>query len=127
MSSSKKTLFKQLYNQLAVIANFAVAPTDCSSIDNLSYEIIFANATNIPSGSFTLQGADAGTILPNQTMQGATWTNLAMSAVPQIDAASGSHLISINQIPFRFIRLTYTASGGGAQADIIINVSGREL
>jgi hypothetical protein len=125
MSGTKRTIFKQLFSQTAVTTTFSTAPTDTQGVDNLSYELIFANATNTPSGYFTLQGADAGTILPNQTMSGATWTPLTLSAIPQVDSASGSHLVSITQFPFRFVRLVYTPNSG--QADITVNIYGKEL
>ena len=125
MSSQKSTLFAQVYSAKAIATSFTTAVTDVGRYDNISYEIIFANATNTPSGFFTVQGADAGMILPNQTMQGATWTNLPLSAVPQVDSSSGSHLISLNQIPFRYIRILYTPNSG--VADITVNVQGREL
>ena len=125
MSGQKSTLFKQLFSATGVSTSFASQATDVGRYDNISYEIIFANATNTPSGFFTIQGANAGTILPNQTMQGATWTNLTLSAVPQVDSASGSHLISLNQIPYRYLRLVYTPNSG--VADITVNVQGREL
>ena len=126
MSSAKRTLFKQLISQSGVTATFSTAVTDTTGADNLSYEIVWSGASAPFTGTFAVQGADAGNILPNGTAQNMTFTPITLSGTPGITSASGSHLIAMNQIPFRFLQLVYTPSGAGA-ANITVNVYGKEL
>ena len=125
MSSAKRTLFKQLYSQTGVTTSFTTPVTDTTGADNLSYEIIYNGATGPFSGTFSIQGCDQGTILPNGTTQNMTFSTLTLSGVPGITTTSDAHLVALNQIPFRFIRLAYNPNGGGA-ANITVNVYGKE-
>ncbi len=83
----------------SLAASFNTIPTSVKYQDNLSYQINI-NTTN-SVGTFELQGSN----------DGVTYDNLTLAGV--VNAANDVSLININQFPFAWMRLSYTATTAG--------------
>jgi hypothetical protein len=83
----------------SLAANFNTASTTVPFQDNLSYHINITTTNSI--GTFNLQGSDDNVNFAD------TGNTIA------VNAANDTGLISINQWPFKYIRLRYTASTAG--------------
>jgi hypothetical protein len=87
--------------------NLTSAVTDVRWLDNLVFYITF---TGTPTGTFAIQ------VSPDQT----TWYDLDLSPTPVASGSSGSHRISLHQLPDCYIRGTYTATSGSGSCKMLI-------
>lgn len=97
---SKKVLFPYALNTAqSLAADFVTAATIVDFTDNIGYQI---NVTTSDStGAFTLQGS----------LDGISYAT--MLACGTVAAANDTIIINANQVPFKYIRLSYTAATPG--------------
>jgi hypothetical protein len=94
----------------SLTANFTTVFTDISFQDNIAYQI---NVTTTDSaGSFDVQAS----------LDGINFVNLNIASPPTIVTANISFLISLNQLPYKYVRLSYTnTTPGTGICDIFIS------
>jgi len=107
-------LAKHVLNPIAIAtgqslaASFDSAATTVPFQDNLSYQINITTSNSI--GEFNLQGSNDGINYAN--------TNNTISVLGANDVG----IISINQWPYKYVRLSYTSSTAGTgTCDIIFH------
>jgi hypothetical protein len=122
MSYSRNGGSSQIFKQSGVTANFLAPMTKLTYLGSITYEVIFANASPVPAGTFSVQVAEGS---KDQNPATLTWTPLVLSAVPAVDSTNGSHQITLNQVPFQYVQLVYTANASSS-ADITINASTKQ-
>lgn len=111
--SRKNFLNHTLVESQSLSASFESQPTVVKHLDNLSYQIVVT--TSDSQGTFTVQCsndydvAEPGTKVTNP----GNWVDLTLSGVPSVSAANDDILISLNQVPFKAIRLKYTSTVAG--------------
>lgn len=118
MSVSDKSFKAQVFPAATVVASFNTVPTTVPYFGSVTYEIIYTNATGIPSGTFAVQVANG---FQNQNPSTLVWNTLTLSGTPTVDAVSGAHEITILQFPFGFCRLVYTANAS-TSCTLAINI-----
>lgn len=112
--SRKNSLVTQLLpiNQ-SLSASFTSAPTVIRELDNCSYQI---NISTVDStGTFNIQSSDdyhvsePGNVVTNP----GTWVNLPLSNAIVAAGANDTILVSLNQLPFYAVRVSYTSTIAG--------------
>lgn len=97
----------------SLATNFTTPPTVVSYMDNIGYQI---NVTTVDSeGTFKVQASmdyEAGVNGAGPAVAG-TWTDLTLSGTPTVSAASDSIMISLNQVPYKALRLAYVSTTPG--------------
>lgn len=100
---------------------FTTTPTVLSYQDNVAYQI---NVTTSDSeGAFEVQASmdyvpsGTGSVPPNA----GTWATLTMDGTPTAAAANDVIAVSLNQVPFKALRISYTPTvAGTGTCDILI-------
>lgn len=92
---------------------FTTTPTVLSYQDNVAYQI---NVTTTNStGTFTVQASmdyEAGVNGSGPPVAG-NWVDLTLDGVPTVAAANDTIAISLNQVPFKALRIAYTPTVAG--------------
>lgn len=70
------------------------ADIDVSYLDNVAIQVVW---TGTPNGSFDVKGSVDST----------TFTSLGIADL-DVSGAAGNHLINLNNVPFKKLRVTYT-------------------
>lgn len=105
-------------------ASFSSAPTLVQYLDNISYQIDITTTNS--TGTFSVQASNdysPGGPVESSPPNAGHWIDLNLAGgVPTVAAANDDILISLNQFPFKAVRLHYTSSiAGTGTAGIIIN------
>lgn len=119
--SRKNFLSHTLVESQSLSSSFQTDPTVVKHLDNLSYQIIITTTDSV--GTFSVQCSNDYDVQEpsSRVLNPGTWTDLTLSGVPAVAAANDSILISLNQVPFKAIRLAYTPSvAGTGTAKIVI-------
>jgi len=99
----------------SLASSFTTTPTIVEQGDNVGYQIAATTSDSI--GTFTVQvSMDYQPVGPYATASAGTWSDLVLSgypSVPNVNAANDVINISLNQPPFKAVRLSYTASTPG--------------
>lgn len=105
----------------SLAASFTTSPTTVSFQDNISYQINVTTSNS--TGEFSIEASNDY----NEGNNGMTgpdagnWATLPLDGTPTVAAANDVILINLNQIPFKAIRLAYTAdTAGTGVAEILI-------
>lgn len=104
----------------SLATSFTSVPTMIDFQDNIGYQINITTTNS--TGTFTVQ-ASLDYLKANGLENGrvGNWVTLPLSGSPTAGAANDSISISLNQLPFRAVRLVYTAAvAGTGVADIYI-------
>ncbi len=111
----------------SLAAAFTTTPTVISYMDNIGYQI---NVTTSDStGTFAVEASmdyEAGVNGSGPAVAG-TWSALTLSGTPTVAAANDSIMISLNQVPYKALRLSYTptiAGTGTCTASIMAKMVG---
>jgi hypothetical protein len=101
-----------LHNQ-SLAESFTSKPTVITYGDNVSYQINVTTSDSI--GTIAIQGSnDYSPNTPDDPVTNAgNWASLNLSGTPQIDAANDTILLNLNQVPYKALRLVYTADTAG--------------
>ncbi len=105
-------------------ASFVTDATTVLYQDNISYQI---NATTSDAeGTFSIEVSNdfqrADTF---DTPAVGNWATLTLDGTPTLASANDIIVISLNQLPYKAVRLRYTRSSGTGTADVLI--SGRSI
>lgn len=104
-----------LLSTTALTTSAVSTPLSLKKIDNVGIQVVWS------AGS----GSPAGTVTVGASNDGISYSDLTLSATPVITGNSGNLLISLNQVPFSFIRATVTMSAGSITA--VVTASGAEI
>lgn len=119
--SRKNFLNHVLEQDVSLSSSFITEPTVVKHLDNLSYQIVVT--TTDSEGTFTVQCSNDYEVSQpgDKVVDPGNWVDLTLSGVPVVAAANDDILISLNQVPFKAIRLAYTSSvAGTGTAKIIV-------
>lgn len=110
--SRKNTNVFELLVAHSLSASFNSAATVILNTDNVSYQINVTTSNS--TGTFAVQVSNDFAVTEGGTISNAgTWDDLSLSGVPTVAAANDTIGISLNQLPFKAIRLAYTAGTAG--------------
>lgn len=113
MSSTKNVLKPvKIASAQSLAASFNSTPTMIDFLDNVAYQI---NITTTDStGTFAVQASldyqPGSANLPAIT---GNWVALTLSGSPSVAAANDNIAIALTQLPYRALRLSYTAGTAG--------------
>ncbi len=85
----------------SLASNFTTVSVPIPYFDNVSLQIVVTTTDSV--GSFYVQVSN----------DNVNFTNLSISGSPFVNAANDDIAISLNQLPFKFIRLSYVVSTAG--------------
>lgn len=117
MSSSKHVLDTVRVNpsgasSQSMAASFNSLPTMIKYLDNISYQINITTSNS--TGTFSIQGSNDFQAADGlSTAATGNWVTLTLSGTPTAAAANDNIMITMNQLPFRAIRLVYTSTIAG--------------
>lgn len=105
----------------SLAASFTTTPTVLSYQDNVAYQI---NVTTTDStGTFEVQASmdyvppGTGSVPPDA----GTWATLTLDGTPSVAGANDVIAISLNQVPYKALRIAYTSTvAGTGTCDITI-------
>lgn len=109
----KNTVVYPVITNQSMSASFNSSPTIIRYLDNVSYQI---NVTTTDStGTFNIQVSNDYQFdeVANRVVSIGNWDNLTLSGTPSAAGANDIINISLNQLPFYAIRLSYTAATAG--------------
>jgi hypothetical protein len=89
------------------------APVKVLYTDNIGIEVAF---TGTPSGVFTIEGA----VIEEQDIALATWVDFGITPTMTASGSASSFLISLNEVPYSHIRITYTRTSGTGSLNVTI-------
>lgn len=115
--SVKNTFTSQILTSKSLTTSFSSSPTRIIYTDNISYQInVF---TTNSTGTFTIEASDDYQFDPvaNKALNTGNWNALPLGSSsgpnPVVNAANTVISVSLNQVPFEYIRITYTANTPG--------------
>jgi hypothetical protein len=98
-------------------ASFISPVTDVRNLDNCSYQINLTTAS--ATGSFSIEASnDYEKAITGDVTNPGTWAALPIGGTPVAAAANDIILVNLNQLPFKAIRVVYTATAGSGTCDI---------
>ena len=96
----------------SMAASFNCVPTMIKYLDNISYQVNITTSNS--TGTFAVQGSNDYQAADGLTTSATgNWVSLTLSGSPTAAAANDNIMITLNQLPFRAIRLIYTANVAG--------------
>lgn len=99
----------------SLATSFVTDATIISYQDNIAYQINVD--TSDSEGTFAVEAS----LDYDERLNTGTWTELTLSGVPTVAAADDSILISMAQVPYKALRMTYTSTvAGTGTCDILI-------
>ena len=103
--AQKQTLGPTHFIQAKSLSTSFTSPwIDALEVDNLALQIV---ATGSPTGAFTV----------NVSPDSSNLTALPLSGSPTLSGSGDSIFIDINQLPARYVQVTYTATSGTGTCD----------
>jgi phosphatidate phosphatase APP1 len=110
----------RLVSSQSLAANFTSAATIVDFLDNIAYQINITTTNS--TGNFIIQASMDYVPSNNQVAANAgNWVDLDLSGDPTVAAANDSILVSLNQVPFRAVRVKYVSTiAGTGTCDIYI-------
>lgn len=105
----------------SLATSFSTTPTIISQGDNVGYQIDVTTSDSI--GTFAVEvSMDYQPSGPYGPAKAGNWSALQLSGSPTVNSANDTINISLNQPPFKAVRLTYTAgTAGTGHADIFVS------
>lgn len=85
--------------------------------DNIGIQVIW---TGTPTGTFGMEVSNTATVGADGTVSGGTWSTYTLTSPPAPSGSSSSGIIPINQLPYAFMRLTYTAVSGAGNLTAVL-------
>ena len=92
-------------------ADYTSPIIDVQYADNVGLQLIF---TGTPTGLFYIQGS----INYDPRTTTGDWSNLDFSSAPEAAGAADNHLINLNQLPYKYIRVFYDRTSGSGSLSI---------
>ena len=101
---------------------FTTTPTVLSYQDNVAYQINVT--TSDSSGTFAVEASmdyEPGTSNNTSPAVAGSWAVLPLSGTPTVAGSSDTIAISLNQVPYKALRISYTPTvAGTGVVDILI-------
>jgi hypothetical protein len=97
--------------------NLTSALVDVTYTDNVGIQL---NFTGTPTGVFAVEGS----VDYDDHLQTGNWSELTFSTTPSAVGAADVHLLNLNQLPYKKIRVTYTESSGSGTLNIYVMSKG---
>jgi hypothetical protein len=91
--------------------NLTSSSVDVTYTDNVGFQLSF---TGTPTGEFACEG----------TIDEVNWSTLTFSSPPQAVGSADTHLLNINQIPYKKLRVTYTRTSGSGTLNVHVMSKG---
>lgn len=112
MSRKNVLLPITLETSKSLAATFTTTPTVLAYQDNIAFQI---NVTTSDStGTFAVQASmDYDPGVNGSTAVTGNWVDLTLSGVPTVAATDDQMVISMNQVPYKSLRLKYTSTIAG--------------
>ena len=121
MSRKLVLLPTEIATAQSLAAAFTTTPTVLSYQDNVAYQInvTTTNSTGTFSVEASMDYVPSGT--GNVPPDAGTWATLTLDGSPSAAAANDVIAISLNQVPFKALRIAYTPTiAGTGTCDILI-------
>lgn len=100
-------------------ASFVTSPTTVLFQDNLSYQINITTSDAV--GTFSIEASNNYQEQNSlDTADAGDWLTLTLDGTPTLASTSDIIGISLNQFPYKAIRLRYTRTSGTGAAEILI-------
>lgn len=112
----KNVVAKKILAAQSMAASFTSEPTVIQFLDNAAYQINITttDSTGVFSVQASLDYEPGGAVDPMSGVPNAgNWVDLNLTDVPEANAANDSIIIDLNQLPYKAIRLKYTADTAG--------------
>lgn len=90
-------------------------PTGVGYTDNIGMLIDWAGSS--PAGTITVEVCDDDT----KGKPSGVWHTLTLSGTPAVSGNIGQHEISINQLPYSWVRVRYTRTSGSGSLTVKIS------
>lgn len=119
MASNKNVLLPSHVVTAAAMASNVTSPaTNVQYLDNVIYQ---AQWTGTPTGTFAVQGSlDYQQGAGGTVVNAGTWDSLPLSVSISATGSADSAQFDLNQIPYPWLRIVYTASSGTGTLDVYI-------
>jgi hypothetical protein len=104
----------KMFDAVSLGASQTSTATVVNGLDNIGMTVAWAGTS--PVGTLEIQCATAD-LGQDETI---TWTALDFGSAISIGGASGTHTISINQLPYNLIRAVYTRASGTGSMTVVI-------
>lgn len=91
--------------------NLTSDAVDVTYTDNVGFQLSF---TGTPTGTFSCEG----------TIDETNWSALSFSSTPQAVGSADTHLLNINQIPYKKLRVKYTRTSGTGTLNVYVMSKG---
>jgi len=91
--------------------NLTSDSVDVTYTDNVGFQLTF---TGTPTGTFSCEG----------TIDETNWSALSFSSTPQAVGTADTHLLNINQIPYKKLRVKYTRTSGTGTLNVYVMSKG---
>lgn len=112
MSRKNVLLPVAIASNQSLSSTFTTTPTVLAYQDNIAFQINVV--TTDSEGEFTVQASmDYDPGVNGSTAVTGNWIDLTLSGVPTVAAASDQILISMNQVPYKSLRIKYTPTVAG--------------
>lgn len=120
---SRKNVLKPVLiaSAQSLAVSFNSAPTVIEQGDNVGYQINISGGAS--TGTIAVQvSMDYERVPQDASADAGTWSDLALSGIPTLTGSADIINITLNQPPFKAIRLAYTSDvAGTGTADIYIS------
>jgi hypothetical protein len=110
--------------ELSMAATGTSTPINIQYLDNLGLEFSWP-ATNAPNGTIAIQCSNSYDPLTNPS--GTFYTVTPSPAVTAVAGVAGSFITTLSQLPYAWLRISYTRASGGAGVNLSIWTSAKEL
>lgn len=92
-------------------------------LDNIGLELSWPS-TGSPNGTITIEGSNSYDAIKNT---GSFYSLTFSPTLTQPAGSAGGYLVSLEQFPYAWLRVTYTRSSGGTGATLSAYVTAKEL
>lgn len=90
---------------------------DVTYTDNVGIQL---NFTGTPTGTFAVEGS----IDYDDHLETGNWSSLTFSSTPSASGAADVHLLNMNQLPYKKIRVRYTRASGSGTLNVYVMAKG---
>lgn len=91
--------------------NLTSDAVDVTYTDNVGFQLTF---TGSPTGEFSCEG----------TIDEVSWSALTFSSTPQATGSGDTHLLNVNQIPYKKLRVVYARTSGTGTLNVYVMSKG---
>jgi hypothetical protein len=123
MSGRKNVIIPKLVS-LDMSATGTTTPINIQYLDNVGIEFSWPS-TGSPNGTIAIQCSNAYD--PTENPSATFYTVTPSPTVTNPTGAAGSFITTLSQLPYRWLRISYTRSSGGTGASLSIWISAKEL